>query len=117
MTETAKTILVIGGGIAGPALAAAVADAGYRTILIERSADPLDTARGDHLQPFTCEALQRWGVLDAMFERGAERRLGSRWPSPVIVTPASASMRAKPKSVRYKFAEPSSSRFAGLTSL
>lgn len=75
-------LAIVGGGIAGPALAAAVAGAGYRTILIERSDDPLDTARGDHLQPFTCEALQRWGVLDAMFERGAERRLGSRWRMP-----------------------------------
>lgn len=72
-------LAIVGGGIAGPALAAAVAEQGYRTLLIERSADPLDTARGDHLQPFTCEALERWGVLEMMFAHGAERRLGSRW--------------------------------------
>ncbi|MBT8444438.1 MAG: FAD-dependent monooxygenase, partial [Gammaproteobacteria bacterium] len=71
---------------------AAAADAGYRTLLIERSADPLDTARGDHLQPISCEALERWGVLGRMFERGAEKRLGSRWLLPdgelVVATPA-----------------------------
>jgi len=81
-TDSDCDLAIVGGGIAGPALAAAVADAGYRTVLIERSAEPLDTARGDHLQPFTVELLQRWGVLDAMFERGAERRLGSRWRMP-----------------------------------
>lgn len=72
-------LAIVGGGIAGPALGAAIAAAGYRTLLIERSGDPLDTARGDHLQPITCEALQHWKVLERMFEHGAERRLGSRW--------------------------------------
>lgn len=75
-------LAIVGGGIAGPALAAAVADAGYRTLLIERSAEPLDTARGDNLQPITCESLERWGALDGMFARGAERRLGARWRMP-----------------------------------
>ena len=67
-------LAIVGGGIAGPALAAALADSGYRIILIERNADSLDTARGDHLQPLTCEWLARWDVLDLMFARGAERR-------------------------------------------
>lgn len=72
-------LAIVGGGIAGPALAAALADHGYNIILIERSIDPLDTARGDHLQPAACEWLERWGVLDQMFARGAERRCGARW--------------------------------------
>jgi 2-polyprenyl-6-methoxyphenol hydroxylase-like FAD-dependent oxidoreductase len=75
-------LAIVGGGIAGPALAAALADDGYRIILIERSAEPLDTARGDHLQPVTCESLERWGVLDIMLAHGAERRLGARWQMP-----------------------------------
>ncbi len=62
-------LAIVGGSIAGPALA----DDGYRIVLIERRAEPLDTARGDHLQPITCEWLKRWGVLDAMWARGAER--------------------------------------------
>ena len=72
-------LAIVGGGIAGPALAAALANYGYRIILVERSADPLDTARGDHLQPAACEWLERWGVLDNMIARGAERRSGARW--------------------------------------
>jgi len=82
MPDTHCDLAIVGGGIAGPALAAAVAGQGYRILLIERSAEPLDTARGDHLQPITCEALERWGVLERMFARGAERRLGSRWYAP-----------------------------------
>ena len=72
-------IAIIGGGIAGPALAAALADSGYRIVLLERSTRPLDTVRGDQLQPSTCELLDRWGVMQMMMDRGAERRLGSRW--------------------------------------
>ncbi len=72
-------IAIVGGGIAGPALAAALADSKYRIIMVERSTKPLDTVRGDQLQPATCEHLERWGVLDMLLARGAERRLGSRW--------------------------------------
>jgi 2-polyprenyl-6-methoxyphenol hydroxylase-like FAD-dependent oxidoreductase len=75
-------LAIVGGGIAGPALAAALADDGHRIVLIERSAEPLDTARGDHLQPVTCESLERWGVLDMMLAHGAEKRLGARWQTP-----------------------------------
>ena len=75
-------LAIVGGGIAGPALAAALADTALRVALIERSADPLDTARGDHLQPVTCEFLDRWGLLDLMLAKGAEKRLGSRWQMP-----------------------------------
>lgn len=72
-------LAIVGGGIAGPALAAALADSGQRIVLIERSAEPLDTARGDHLQPVTCESLERWGVLEMLLAQGAERRLGAHW--------------------------------------
>jgi 2-polyprenyl-6-methoxyphenol hydroxylase-like FAD-dependent oxidoreductase len=75
-------IAILGGGIAGPALAAALADSGFRIVLVERSDKPLDTTRGDQLQPSTSEHLHRWGVVDMMLARGAERRLGSRWLTP-----------------------------------
>lgn len=72
-------VAIVGGGIAGPAMACALAPTGWRVLLVERSADPLDTARGDHLQPRTCEWLDDWGVLDDMWARGAEKRLGARY--------------------------------------
>jgi 2-octaprenyl-6-methoxyphenol hydroxylase len=85
-------IAIIGGGIAGPALAAALADTGLRIVLIEKSLSPLDTARGDHLQPVACDWLNEWGVLDLMWQHGAERRLGSVWKTPQgdIVLPVQA---------------------------
>jgi 2-polyprenyl-6-methoxyphenol hydroxylase-like FAD-dependent oxidoreductase len=80
MNEHSKyDLAIVGGGIAGPALAAALADSGLNIVLIERSTKPLDTTRGDQLQPATCEHMEHWGVLDMLFERGAEKRLGSRW--------------------------------------
>ena len=79
--EIETDVLIIGGGIAGPALACGLKDRGYRVILVERSNEPLDTARGDHLQPFSCEILDRWNVLDRFLEAGAEKRLGTRWYS------------------------------------
>lgn len=69
-------ILIVGGGIAGSALACALRHMNYRIVLVDRRKAPLDTARGDHLQPYTVELLARWGVLPRFFEHGAGRRLG-----------------------------------------
>ena len=46
-------VAIVGGGIAGPAMACALAPTGLRVLLIERSSEALDTERGDHLQPQT----------------------------------------------------------------
>ncbi len=72
-------VLIIGGGIAGPALACALIKTGLSVTMIERSSGDLDTARGDHLQPYTLELLQQWGVLDRFVAAGAEKRRGTRW--------------------------------------
>ncbi len=72
-------VLIVGGGIAGPALAAALADSELSVTLLERSADPLDTARGDHLQPRSVEILDRWGALPSLIQHQPERRAGTIW--------------------------------------
>jgi 2-polyprenyl-6-methoxyphenol hydroxylase-like FAD-dependent oxidoreductase len=83
MPESADfDVAIVGGGIAGPAMACALAPTGWRVLLVERSSEALDTARGDHLQPQTCEWLAQWGVLDDMWALGAEKRLGSRYLLP-----------------------------------
>ena len=74
-------VLVVGAGIAGAAFACALRNSGLSVLLIEKSAAPLDTARGDHLQPSTLAILDRWGVLDRLIDAGGERRLGSVWYS------------------------------------
>ena len=72
-------IAIIGSGIAGASLAAALADTGLSVALFDRRNEPLDTARGDHIQPAVQPLLARWGVLDAMLAAGAEYRAGTRW--------------------------------------
>lgn len=74
-------VLIVGGGIAGSALGCALRDSGYWVVLVEQHKGPLDTARGDHLQPCTVETLARWGVLDRFFERGAGKRVGHEFRS------------------------------------
>ena len=71
--------LIVGAGIAGPAMAAALTARGYRSVILERSKRPPDTARGDHLQPRTLSILSRWGVLERLLLNGAERRETTRW--------------------------------------
>ena len=70
---------IIGSGIAGASLAAALADSGLSVALLDRRKEPLDTARGDHIQPAVQPLLERWGVLEAMLAAGAEYRAGTRW--------------------------------------
>ncbi|MBI1760931.1 MAG: FAD-dependent monooxygenase [Acidobacteria bacterium] len=68
-------ILIVGGGVAGAALACALRHQNYRITLVEQRKEKLDTARGDHFQPYTVELLARWGVLDKFFARGAGKRI------------------------------------------
>ena len=72
-------IAIIGSGIAGASLAAALADTGLSVALLDRRNEPLDTARGDHIQPAVQPLLARWGVLETMLAAGAEYRAGTRW--------------------------------------
>ena len=79
MTARHFDIAIIGSGIAGGALAVALKDSGLSVLLLDRRSGPLDTARGDHIQPAMQPVLARWGVLDRLLKAGAERRAGTRW--------------------------------------
>ncbi len=79
MTAQHFDIAIIGSGIAGGALAAALKGSGLSILLLDRRCGQLDTARGDHIQPAMQPVLARWGVLDRLLKAGAERRAGTRW--------------------------------------
>ncbi len=79
MTTQQVDVGIIGSGIAGASLAAALANTGLRVALLDRRQGPLDTARGDHIQPNLQPVLARWGVLDRLQAAGAEQRVGTRW--------------------------------------
>lgn len=63
--DTAYDCIVIGGGPAGSTTATLVAEAGYRTLLLEREKMPRFHI-GESLMPETYWTLQRLGVLDQM---------------------------------------------------
>lgn len=75
-------ILIAGAGIAGATVAAGLRGRGYSVVQLEASAQPLDSARGDHLGPRVVETLANWNILDAFFSAGAEKRLGAKWLTP-----------------------------------
>jgi 2-polyprenyl-6-methoxyphenol hydroxylase-like FAD-dependent oxidoreductase len=67
MTKTARTdAVVIGGGIAGSALAAALAGDGYDVLLLERQTVYRDKVRG--------EVINCWGVVE-LLELGLEKAI------------------------------------------
>jgi 2-polyprenyl-6-methoxyphenol hydroxylase-like FAD-dependent oxidoreductase len=70
---------IVGSGIAGSALAAALAGSGLSVALLDRRQGGLDSARGDHIQPAVQPILERWGVLNTLVLSGAEQRHGTRW--------------------------------------
>jgi 2-polyprenyl-6-methoxyphenol hydroxylase-like FAD-dependent oxidoreductase len=72
-------VAIIGAGIAGAALATALTSSGFSVRLIDRSDQPLDTARGDHIQPAMASILSRWGIWDSLLQAGGEKRFGTRW--------------------------------------
>ncbi len=82
MDEIETDVLILGAGIAGSALACALRDTGLDVLALDRSDQPLDTARGDHLRPNTCEIFERWGVLQDFWANGAEKRSGAVWCDP-----------------------------------
>jgi 2-polyprenyl-6-methoxyphenol hydroxylase-like FAD-dependent oxidoreductase len=81
--QTRETdIAIVGGGIAGAALAAALRNRGYQTDVVEPRKGTLDTARGDHLQPCNVALFAEWGILDELVAKGAGRRIGHEFRTP-----------------------------------
>ncbi|MEO2048454.1 MAG: NAD(P)/FAD-dependent oxidoreductase [Pirellulales bacterium] len=67
--------LVMGGGPAGSTAAALVAEAGYRTLLVERAAMPRASV-GESLMPETYWIFKRLGVLDQLQASQFPRKVG-----------------------------------------
>jgi len=87
-------VIVVGGAVAGGALANALGSRGVRTLLIEKVSGSVRSTRGDLLHPPTLALLDQWGVLAALHADGAipitelavshaHRGLIARFPVPV----------------------------------
>ena len=82
-------VVIVGGGIAGGALAIALAKAGLRTVVLERLEHFRDLVNGELLQPWGVAEAERLGMADAIYAAGAwPLRWWVRWDE--IFTPDEA---------------------------
>src|SRR5689334_14664905 len=72
--------IIIGGGPSGSTTAALVAQAGFRTLLLERDLEPRRKV-GESLMPETYWVFQRLGVLDAMKSGPFVQKVGVQFVS------------------------------------
>ncbi|HEY4233791.1 MAG TPA: NAD(P)/FAD-dependent oxidoreductase [Lacipirellulaceae bacterium] len=72
--------IVIGGGPSGSTVAALVAEAGYRTLLLERDAEPRRKV-GESLMPDSYWVFERLGVLDDLRNSPFVRKVGVQFVS------------------------------------
>lgn len=63
-------VVIVGGGIAGGALATALARGGQSVTVLERSTEYKDRVRGEYMQPWGVADAQRLGVFDTLLEAG-----------------------------------------------
>jgi flavin-dependent dehydrogenase len=78
--STEYDCIVIGGGPSGSTVAALVADAGYRTLLLERDAEPKRKV-GESLMPDSYWVFERLGVLDDLRKSPFVRKVGVQFVS------------------------------------
>ena len=67
---TEHDVVIVGGGIAGGALAATVAAAGRSVLVLERTTAYRDRVRGEYVQPWGVAELQRVGLFDVLLAAG-----------------------------------------------
>lgn len=72
-------VVVVGGGPAGLAVAIAAAQRGLDTVVLERSASPVDKACGEGLMPSGLAALERLGALAHLDRRDSAPFVGIRY--------------------------------------
>lgn len=71
MATTSHDVIIIGGGIGGSALAAALARGGLGVLLLEKSEAFADRVRGEALTPWGAAEASRLGLLGALHAAGA----------------------------------------------
>ncbi len=62
--------MIVGGGIAGSAIAATLAPAGVDVLVLERQVHYRDRVRGEYLQPWGVAEARRLGLVDTLLDAG-----------------------------------------------
>lgn len=63
-------VVIVGGGIAGSALATVLARSGVTVAVLERDLEPVDRVRGEFMAPWGVVELKRLGLLEALERSG-----------------------------------------------
>jgi 2-polyprenyl-6-methoxyphenol hydroxylase-like FAD-dependent oxidoreductase len=66
----AYDVVIVGGGIAGSALANVLAREGVAVAVLERDLAPVDRVRGEYMAPWGVAELKRLGLLDCLVAAG-----------------------------------------------
>src|SRR5580765_7393932 len=80
-TDNNFDAIIIGGGPAGSAAAAVLAEHGHNTLLLEREKFPRYHI-GESLLPFTFQPLQRLGLIDKMRESAFVKKYSVQFVAP-----------------------------------
>ena len=67
---TSCDVAIVGGGIAGAALATVLARNGIQVVVLERDLAPVDRVRGEYMVPWGVVELHRLGLLGALEQAG-----------------------------------------------
>src|SRR5262249_55827058 len=71
MESSKPEVVIVGGGIAGSALATVLAREGIATTVLEKSTVHLDHVRGEWLAPWGVKETERLGLYDTLIAAGA----------------------------------------------
>lgn len=71
MNQKSYDLVIVGGGLAGTAVATVMARAGADVLVLEREREFKDRVRGEFLAPWGLRELRELGLLDAFLEAGA----------------------------------------------
>ncbi len=70
MAAASSEIVVVGGGIAGGAIATVLARAGFDVLVLERTTVYPDRVRGEFVPPWGVAELRKLGLLDLLLQNG-----------------------------------------------
>ncbi|MBV8168712.1 MAG: FAD-dependent monooxygenase [Alphaproteobacteria bacterium] len=68
--QSVSDVVIVGGGIAGSALAQVLAREGVAVAVLERDPAPIDRVRGEYMAPWGVAELKRLGLLDCLRAAG-----------------------------------------------